>query len=79
MSTLRQYLVGFVASRTRTFGGMGGSDKDPNPIAESLKDMPPMFAAGVDVGEVVDLVLQGIAAAGEENETSSMTQPKGKV
>ncbi|TXH42496.1 MAG: hypothetical protein E6Q97_35660 [Desulfurellales bacterium] len=61
MSMLREYLVGFVASRTRTFGGGRGSRH--NPIAEALKDTPLQFAAGVDVGEVVDLVLQGIKEA----------------
>jgi hypothetical protein len=39
----------------RTFGGGQGSDD--NPLAAALKDNPLMFAAGVDVAQVVTFVI----------------------
>ena len=42
----------------RTFGGGRGSEF--NPIAEALKDKPPSFAAGVDVRDVVEFVMNAI-------------------
>jgi hypothetical protein len=53
--SVRNAVILIVAARTRTFGGGGVSEG--NPIAAALADRPPMFAAGVDVGEVVDLVV----------------------
>lgn len=69
MSSLRQYLVSFVTAHTRTYGGGRGSACSP--VAEALKDRPPAFAAGVDVGEVVDLVLQGINEAERDYKQSN--------
>lgn len=69
MLTLRQYLVSFVAANTRTYGGGRGSACSP--VAEALKDRPPAFAAGVDVGEVVDLVLQGLNEEGRDDKQSN--------
>lgn len=45
-----------IGVRFRTFGGgvVGNCD---NPISHALKDRPVMFAAGVDVAEVVRTVL----------------------
>lgn len=48
-------IVAAVSSRFRTFGGGRGSDM--NPVADALKDEEPMFAAGVDVRDVVRFVL----------------------
>lgn len=58
---LRQFVIEYVASRTRTFGG--GTTSHGNPIAEALKGCPPCFAAGVDVGDVVDLVFEAVENA----------------
>lgn len=62
---IRAFIVEYVASKTRTFGG----DKESswgNPIAEALKAKPAMFAAGVDVGEVVDLVIEAVQVANQQ-------------
>lgn len=44
-----------VAGKFRTFGG--GNATPGNPIAEVLKSRSPMFAAGVDIEEVVRFIL----------------------
>ena len=59
--SIKEFIVGYIAAKTRTFGGGKGSQF--NPIAEALKDQKPQFAAGVDVGEVVDLVFEAIEEA----------------
>ena len=53
----KQFIVDYVAARTRTFGG-GKNGNGFNPITAALSDRDPMFAAGVDVGEVVELVTE---------------------
>lgn len=52
--TFRNALVVEVASKFRTFGG--GNVNKNNPISIALKDQPSQFAAGVDVGQVVDFI-----------------------
>lgn len=50
----RERLIGEVSRRFKTFGGdraAGG-----NPIAAATEGEPPIFALGVDVGEVVDFI-----------------------
>ena len=56
-------IVGLIGQRFRTFGG--GRDSDTNPMARALKNEPLMFAAGVDVRAIVELVL------GQEDEHPS--------
>lgn len=51
----RREIVTKVCEKTRTFGC--GRTSQYNPIANTLKDREPLFAAGVDVREVVDLVI----------------------
>lgn len=48
-------IVQRVGVQFRTFGG--GRTSEFNPIAAALKDKPPMFAAGVDVRDVVEFVV----------------------
>ena len=45
-----------VAKKFPTFGG--GQTVMGNPIAQAMKDRPPMFTTGCDVEEVVKYVLQ---------------------
>lgn len=52
----REMLIADIAQRFRCFG-TGSLMPEGNPIAFALKDKPPSFAAGVDVGEVVDFIL----------------------
>ncbi len=40
-----------------TFGGADILTDDSNPIARAMKGKAPIFAAGVDIREVVDFVL----------------------
>lgn len=47
-------IVAAVSNCFATFGG--GRGNGFNPLAEALKDKPPMFAAGVDVRNVVNFV-----------------------
>ncbi len=47
-------IVAAVAAEFRTFGG--GQDSEYNPVTHALKDHEPMFAAGVDVRDVVKFV-----------------------
>ena len=53
-----------VAETAANFRGFGGGKKSSwgNPISAALKGEPPMFAAGVDVEEVVRFVLGRINA-----------------
>ena len=51
-----QDITALVAANFRSFGGGRGSDY--NPIAAALKDTPASFAAGVDIQEVVDFILE---------------------
>ena len=44
-----------LANRFPSFGG--GWVTPGNPISAALRDVPPCFAAGVDIREVVDYVL----------------------
>lgn len=57
-------IVAEIGVRFRTFGGGIGSDW--NPIAAAIKDRPLQFAAGVDVEEVVRLVLDIAQRGGGE-------------
>lgn len=50
-----QRIVRAVTKKFRSFGA--GQDSDSNPVAHALKDTAPMFAAGVDIEEVVRFVL----------------------
>ena len=52
----RTKILNNIQKSFRTFGGGRGSNT--NPIADALKHKPLQFAAGVDVGEVINLVLQ---------------------
>lgn len=49
-------LIALVAANFRSFGG-GKLTRD-NPLSHALQDGPPVFAAGVDVREVVEFVLK---------------------
>lgn len=49
-------IAAIIAAEFRTFGGGRGSSH--NPIAEALKNQPASFAAGVDVLDVVNRVLE---------------------
>ncbi|KKL02318.1 hypothetical protein LCGC14_2626570 [marine sediment metagenome] len=49
-------LVEAIGQRFRTFGG--GNITEGNPISVALKDRPLQFAAGVDVRDVTDFVLE---------------------
>jgi len=60
--SLKDFIVRYVAANTRTFGG-GKKSSWGNPMAAALEDKPPMFAAGVDVREVVELVFAAIKEA----------------
>lgn len=51
----RKDIVTFVSMNFRSFGG--GQISQGNPVSAALSNNPPMFAAGVDIGEVVDFVL----------------------
>jgi hypothetical protein len=51
-------MVKAVAQRFRCFGE--GTVDPTNPIAKAFKSRPPMFAAGVDVAEVVGFVVAAI-------------------
>lgn len=57
---LSDYITQQVAKRFKSFGGGKGSDY--NFLADALKDNAPMFAAGVDVKDVVDYVLDLLQA-----------------
>lgn len=50
------YLMISIGKNFRTFGG-GDRDTHNNPLAVALKDIPLQFAAGVDVKEVVEFIL----------------------
>lgn len=52
----KEDIVAIVANEFRTFGG--GSVTPGNPISAALKDSPATFAAGVDVSDVVEMVLE---------------------
>lgn len=66
---VRKFVIDFVAAKTRTFGG--GSKSQFNPLVNALTERDPMFAAGVDVGEVVDLVFDALGEAKEQVEAAS--------
>jgi hypothetical protein len=51
----REDVVALIANNFRCFGG--GQSNDYNPLSQMLKDEPAQFAAGVDVKEVVDCVI----------------------
>ena len=53
----RDWIVRQVAEKFRTFGGDKVRD-DWNPISAAMGGSPPKFALGVDVTDVVDLVLE---------------------
>jgi len=65
-------LLAQVGKRFRTFGGGRGSEA--NPLAEALKDQAPMFAAGVDVGEVVNFVVAAERARIREKLLTAMDE-----
>jgi hypothetical protein len=51
------------ASATASFRSFGMGQITPgNPLSHALQDRPPQFAAGVDVREVVDHIVNNIAA-----------------
>jgi len=47
-----------VNERFPSFGGGRNRNTNFNPIAAALKDKPPMFAAGVDIEEVVRFIVE---------------------
>jgi hypothetical protein len=49
-------VVKAVGVHFRTFGGGQDAGWDMNPIAMALKDKPLVFAAGVDVRQVVEFI-----------------------
>lgn len=53
-------IVNAIVKNFRCFGG--GQGTAGNPIAHALKDRPPVFAAGVDVEDVVRFVIQQVEA-----------------
>ena len=55
----KQLIVEHVASRTRTFGGQR-KPSGFNPLENILEGRPAQFALGVDVAEVVDLVVEAV-------------------
>lgn len=61
-------IIAAVAAQFRSFGG--GKANGNNPLSMALKDSPPQFAAGVDIGEVVRFIRmkerERIAAALDE-------------
>jgi hypothetical protein len=57
-SKFRDSLVESVANAFPSFGGGKGSNF--NPIAETLKDHDPQFAAGVDIAAVVEYIVNAV-------------------
>lgn len=53
---LSAYLTAVVSGKVRCFGA--GATSEWNPLTATLADRPAMFAAGVDVKEVVDIILR---------------------
>jgi len=51
----RDDLIQLVTANFRSFGGGQGSSN--NPIAIALQDSAPQFAAGVDIEDVVNFIL----------------------
>jgi len=64
-----------VAINFNTFGGGRTAGAEWNPVVAALADSPPMFAAGVDVLEVVKFVL----ARFEVRELPAARQRRGKA
>ncbi len=58
----KQTIIERVTRSFRSFGGGKTSDWG-NPISRALKDQPPQFAAGVDIGQVVDFIMRMDAVA----------------
>jgi hypothetical protein len=58
MGELLDRITTGAAKNFRSFGG--GSVTAGNPISEAMKDRPAVFAAGVDIREVVEFVVQYI-------------------
>jgi len=56
----RRELVKKVSSTFSCFGGGKENVNNYNPISIALVDKPPMFAAGVDIREVVDFIVDNI-------------------
>ena len=56
----RRNLVELVSKRFNSFGGGNMKHAEYNPIVSYLADGPPVFAAGVDVGEVVRFIVDQI-------------------
>ena len=56
-----KHILSQIQNNFRTFGG--GKATEGNLMAYALKDRPLQFAAGVDVQEVVDFVLEKAAAS----------------
>ncbi len=54
-----------IAERFRSFGG--GNVSPDNIVSHALKDDPAMFAAGVDIKEVVEATIQLYIAASRIN------------
>lgn len=61
VDAVRKALVELIQGRFRTFGG--GRLSTTNPLANALADEPANFAAGVDVRQVVDFVLDNYGQA----------------
>ena len=58
MSKNTDYIVTAIGEHFRTFGGGEDVSNTNNPVSMAMADKPLMFAAGVDVKEVVVFVLQ---------------------
>jgi hypothetical protein len=61
MKQLIDAIVRDVTRQFRTFGA--GQTSEYNPLVNALKDHEPMFAAGVDVREVVEFVIEAVKKA----------------
>jgi len=62
----KEDIVEAISKKFRTFGG--GNTTLNNPLSHVLKDAPLQFAAGVDVGNVVEAVLKLIKTGSEERQ-----------
>lgn len=77
-ASIKDFIVRYVAANTRSFGG-GKVSAWNNPISAALRDYPPQFAAGVDIGEVVDLVFKAIEEAKKQSKATSKALTKLKI
>ena len=63
----KQEIIKLIGEKFPTFGG--GNLTNWNPISVALKDQPLAFAGGVDVEQVVDLILDNLTRDNNQEET----------